>query len=416
MRSIVNTAVCTAFLLLIKVNVFTAEVDLSNLPPQCVMRFGDRPEVFRREADMAYTTLAYELTKEQEEWFDIADNVPARFWRTWEAVPDAGQLYLDHNNPHVSSGEPVNSKEDANVTLRFAYGNKGLYVFFEVVDDDWAPVLTDASYAFWQFDVCDLYLSQYGANEMYSNAGEYFFNLRYSQFGLGTAQMLVSFGGNEPVDFFYYNVAGEPTKEDPGPSNFLSFNKSTFDDAKVTWGIEIEILPPQKGEENIRRQEWMIPWSSIGGLPGTTRRQVGDRLAFAGGYNDLDLTAIKPSRLRWRNGADPYYHCGGLQDDGTYEGRSIDSWGDILFDKKLDDLLADNNVQMPEGWSNNPTNGARHSLRQRSPRFAAAARLQHFTPGGRLIHGTARTNSGIAIERVTVNGKTVSRKRVVVLP
>jgi hypothetical protein len=407
MRSIARTTLC----LLLGIGVLAAQ-DLSDFPPECIMLLGDKPEVFRREADQAYTTKAYELTTEQEEWFDANDNVPSRFWKAWEVVETADQLYLDHNDPHIDTEEPINSAEDANIYLKFAYGNEGLYVLFQVTDDDWNPVLSDAPSQFWKYDVCDLYLSQYSAEDMYANSGEYFHNLRYSQLGLGTAQMLVTFGGNEPVDFFYYNVAGEPTKEDPGPNNFMQSNKTTFADAEAMWGIKVELLPALEGEENVRRQEWLVPWGVIGGVPGTTRRTSGDRLGFGGGYNDFDATAIAPSRLRWRNGADPYYHCGGLQPDDTYEGRSVDSWGDILFDKKVDELLSENNVEMPEAYE--PSNIRSPGFRLHSSADGVAAQRRYYTPDGRLIGATIKNQSGIALERIMRNGKMISRKRVII--
>ena len=383
--------------------------DLTDYPPECIMLFGDRPEVFRREADLTYTTKAYELTTKQEEWFDKTDRVPSRFWRAWEVVEVADELHLDHNDVSWNSSEPIYSADDATLYMKFAYGNEGLYVLFEVTDDDWHPVLSDAADIFWQYDVCDLYLSQYSSEEMYGSTGEHFYNLRYSQLGAGTAQMLVTFGGNEPVDFFYYNVAQPPTKEDPGPQNFMERNQLTYADAEAEFGIQVELLPPLEGEENIRRQEWLIPWGIIGGVPGTTRRQSGDRLGFGGGYNDFDMTQTNVSRLRWRNGTDPWAHCGGLQPDSSYEGRSIDAWGDILFDMKVSDLLSDNDKKMPKAYEP-PKNSV---LRRR---LTTIGRTQtgkrYYTPRGRLIGASATAKGGVVIEHSMRNGKAHSRNRV----
>jgi hypothetical protein len=274
---------------------------------------------------------AYHLSAEQEVGFSNADNHRSCFWLAWE-FPSANpldSLMIQGDSSHSAWG-PVETPDDATITLKLAWGTAGLYVLFEVVDD------TSFSYASatdYMNDVLELFLDPHSGRQLYSADTHYFPDVDISQLTETYDHFQVRLGGNEPVEQFSLNwwnpsVVGKGCTQ---PAQCVLYQRNlTFPEADQTWGMKIEIIPPRGDETNIPRQEWLIPWALYGQPPGNgTPPAEGDRLAMCFGYNDRD-NAMEPSAsaIRWRNAADPYTTA---TDPATDHTTTVDSWGEIEF-------------------------------------------------------------------------------------
>ncbi|MBD3345576.1 MAG: hypothetical protein GF401_10990 [Chitinivibrionales bacterium] len=287
---------------------------------------------FERKPDLQYTLTSYEISSSDEAAFNVSDNKISSFWSAW----DTAYLDIVHLNAfdYADYSEEPSSSDDCGMALKSAYGDSGVYFFFEVNDDEWVDSLAEKIYG---NDAVELMVDRRSAEELYTQGTPYFVNVDYSQLTQSYMQVQVRFGASEPSNNASINWFDQAMAYDSGltdPSGFVEFNRGlTLDSIAAQWGIKIEIIFSPIDTPSVRRQEWLVPWDVWGGTPGIARKTAGSRFACAFGYNDMDSGAGNHTALRWRNRTDPYSTD---VNPATSDTTSVDSWGDILLGPKLD--------------------------------------------------------------------------------
>ncbi|NQT27002.1 hypothetical protein HQ585_16725 [candidate division KSB1 bacterium] len=255
--------------------------------------------------------VAYGLNAKQEGQFSAHDDKISEFWKL-----------IGKNMDHVKLTQRRNAREDAafnfvlthdcNMTVKAAYGADGIYLLFEINDDNdvaWPNkfVATENEQFYLNFDVIDMLIDSRSIEEISSPENKDMFVSR--SFGLTTTTR-------------QYQIACGTEKERPSgfkralfdPWDFHS-TYFTFADAKKQLGIEVENI---KTAPFHKAQEVFIPWSEYGsGFQ--SEPDTGTRMAFTAGFNDRDegehfppgVTSsggsIKASNgLRWIGKTDPW--------------------------------------------------------------------------------------------------------------
>jgi len=260
----------------------------------------------------------------------MTDNLRSCFWLAWE-IPGANRLdsaMVTGDSANTAWG-PVETPQNATIKIKLAWGLRGLYVLFEVIDDTWIGYVSPNDY---QYDAVELFLDPHSGQELYGANTPLFPNINISQLTRSYSYFQVRIGGNEPAErlaISQWNPNVDSSCAQPSQC-VLYYEDPTIAGVDLEWGLKIESIPPRGNETNIRRQEWMIPWGIYGSPPGKDSiPAIGDKLAMCFGYNDLD-SASEPSAsaIRWRNAADPYTTAANAATGLT---ATVDSWGEIQF-------------------------------------------------------------------------------------
>jgi hypothetical protein len=201
---------------------------------------------------------------------------------------------------------------DCNLTVKSAYGADGIYLLFEINDDNdvaWPNELagTENQQFYMNFDAVDVLMDSRPVKEIADSANR---NLFFSKrFGLTmtTVQYQIACGTEkERPDGF---IRSRPDPWD------MSARYYSFEEAKLRLGLEVENI---KTDWFYKAQELFIPWSEYGaGLE--KEPDAGTRLAFTAGFNDRDegehfppgVTSsggsVKASNgMRWIGKTDPW--------------------------------------------------------------------------------------------------------------
>lgn len=274
---------------------------------------------------------AYRLSGEQEAAFDETDGLPSSFWSAWDA--DGGMDYVQMNplypgNAWNRSDEGFIGESDAQALVRAAWSDRGLYLYVQVVDDqfvddalvcikEYCP--NDPSELSWANDAMDLYLDIYSTDLHEAAPDMVFANPTRNRLTKKTIQIQYQFGSATTKDRFSFNRA------DPLTADLIIDRNVTFADAKANYdGLTGEAVTLN---DFTKAQEWFIPWSYVGngGIP---TPNPGTSFAFTVGYNDADGGATDMDCLRWRNAADPTKRIQDLA-TGLTEHVPTEPWGDI---------------------------------------------------------------------------------------
>jgi hypothetical protein len=363
-----------------------------------------------------YTLIAYELTADQEAGFDVNDGNPSEFWSAWDA-DDEGKLDYVHLIPstHGSRGcspdgcppggtlDPCSGPtgfemgaDDGQLFMRAAWGENGLYLYAIAVDDQFVDLVSQfnledrhdpVAYAGaeqWMNDCLDFALDIYDSETQRSH-----FTCRPSQETTSYRQYQLRFGGSDPVGIL--RVC------DPDPARIATdclawmsaYYQVSISEAESKYGIVFEF---HTLGDNKKAQEWLIPWDEIGCSGGINKPTAGVKIALAGGYNDMDESAIEqfvtvPDFLLLREGGNQYTQIEGAMAGGCKTGHN---WGDIEFGGALDNL----------------TGVVKHASSSRSANMlrTAGVSVERYTITGRRVQGYGRSSGAAALAVRTVSG------------
>jgi hypothetical protein len=279
--------------------------------------------------------VAYKLTAAQEAQFNVATSGASEFWGLLTGCSAIDYIYITPQNNGLNrtdgTGPVFTGEDDAQLTVYLAYGDSGLYFYFKVQDNNWVDYQVDCGgnpfgcTGDWANDAIDFALDPL-APEVHTLAS----------FPLGNgwtkecAQYQLRFGGSEAPTFMRFNfwdnnydgaVGVDPIKW----QNFL------FADAAGTYGILNKIV--STADDNIRIQEWLIPWRTVGNpekTPVGACPAEGAMISAYFGYNDVDGDAVSQANLKeLRTGTGDQMNAIRL-DNGIQ-----DSWSTILFGPSL---------------------------------------------------------------------------------
>lgn len=245
--------------------------------------------------------VAYELSG-----IEPGDGQISSVWDSWDGKDYV--LMTPENHGWQRGTVPWSGVDDASFTVKAAYDDNGLYVYCEVADNSFVEAQDG-----YQFDKVDLYVDNQSSTTIYSkDPFEVFCYPTWWQLTYTSIQFQVAFGGASAPTTFACNYYDETMWE-------MTYNTISMDEAETNMdGLSIDIADLGGSK---KAQEWYLPWSQVGiggtgGKPGP-----GTRLAFAGGYNDLDADnpeAEQVNCLRWIAQRDPFNNP-----------DEPEAWGDI---------------------------------------------------------------------------------------
>jgi hypothetical protein len=264
-------------------------------------------------------------------------------------LPSAGYAMVDRD---AFSGD-----NDAQLVLKAAASDEGLYFYCEAVDDAWVQPVSGNDR--WQYDAVDLYIDTMTSQEII-NCGD--LCLVNPTFGwaltFSSQQFQVNMGANgvlpEGFNFQYYDaIFWDWVNNNVSFANVGILYSGMF--MKV-W----EVSATQKA------QEWYLPWKWVGNRGLNLDVPVGtiaeDRqFAFAGGYNDLDGDAAAVNCLRWQ---------GTPAVSDPYAGVAAATWGNFQVTEQL-------------------TTKNLNRLNTRVAKDAKVAKTEYFTLKGQRLEGSA---------------------------
>jgi hypothetical protein len=308
-----------------------------------------------------YVLGSYELSPAQEETYNEKDGELSPFWSAWEgtsgdkldcvrelpsthgaaADPD-GTTYgkCEYRIPGFSAGE-----DDAQLTIKSAYGAKGLYLWVRAIDDDFVGLIaspfgnreptgeeakTYAGAEHWMNDCFDMMLDIYNSTDIKDHRGIE----PNDQQTLTSIQYQFRFGSSEPASVVRVNTV-DPTWQGCGVNEDcwlrIIYNQVSLEEAKTRYGILIETV---NSGEHSKSHEWLIPLGMVGGGGGISFPAKGARISVALQYNDMDGggTGLENLDFLFLKGyASPFFHTEVIDNCGLEW-----NWGDIEFGGRLD--------------------------------------------------------------------------------
>jgi hypothetical protein len=276
------------------------------------------PSAFSQRDLTDYRLISYALSAEEEALFSYTDGTRSAFWAMWDSSANLDFIYESPYTHGVSTSLlGFEGEEDCNLQVRSAYGDNGLYLYLEVEDDqflDKGALVPDSEAinepglnAEWMNDAVDFVIDRYSSEEqkeedLYLTMGDQrtasYVQIQYRFGGQAGPSPVVRYSCFDPA----WTGVGDPIKY-----SHLSVNEL------YAMGIlfEVIVLDPYT-----KCQEWLIPWAQVGsGLPG--KPEMGKKIAFITGYNDIDVGEARADILRWKNKCDAYCNS--------------DNWGDLEF-------------------------------------------------------------------------------------
>jgi len=279
--------------------------------------------------------VAYGLNSGFEKQFSSTDGKIAEFWDLIDEEHDYVEMAQRKNAADGAAFRFVLT-HDCNMKVKSAYGADGLYLLFEVNDDNdvaWPNKFngTENEQFYNHFDAVDFMLDNRSVKEICSDEGKKLFVSPHFSFTQTTKQYQTAMG----------NEMEQPeglklSAPDPWDMHAVLW---TFDDLEKYRGIQIENI---KTDYYFKAQEWFIPWSQIG-IIGNVEPDANTRFAFSAGYNDRDKGEHMPpgfdtsggsvkssNSLRWINKSDPW---------GASPKRSEPpyNWGEIELGRMLEE-------------------------------------------------------------------------------
>lgn len=388
----------------------------------------------RAQGDTIYPTVpvlpyqvltGYKLSADQEVMFNASDGEISAFWHAWDdpdVVLDHIELNCTYNGNYLGneySDVGFTDEEDARMWVRAAWGENGIYLYFEVRDDQFVDHAVTRSHgdgtphtaaeASWYNDAMDLYFDKFSTEMLYGTQEVLFINYKFNRVTINMRQVQYQFGsmGSVPETFSYNEVIKDPD----GLYLFTEDRDFTFERAETEAdGLIAEIIAgSDKGLDDVTQvMEWYFPWSQVGANGGTDAPSAGESksVAFACGYNDADEGATDSDFIRWWRATDPFKRV-----PPPEGGQHVptDGWGDI-------ELVHE---EVPPVAVIRPL--------QRRARSMTLARVEYYTPAGRLVaaikadRGVLPSELNLAVpantvlleRRISVTGETIAGKRLV---
>jgi hypothetical protein len=278
--------------------------------------------------------VSYGLTAELESQFSSVDGKVTGFWSLISENLD--QIHLTaRNNAKEGSSFNFVLTHDCNMSVKSAYGADGIYLLFEVNDDNdvaWPNRLvgTENEQFYLNFDAVDVLMDSRSVSSICDPANIGMFFTRGFGLTVTTKQYQIACGTakERPTGF---------VRSLPDPWD-MAARYYTFEEAKKRFGLEIENI---KTDYFYKVQEVFIPWSEYGGgLPGEP--DAGTRLGFAAGFNDRDEGEHFPpgvntsggsvhasNAIRWIGRTDPW-------GAGPAHSKPPYAWGEIEIGPMLE--------------------------------------------------------------------------------
>ncbi len=224
--------------------------------------------------------VAYGLTAAQEKSFTVRDGQLSPFWRLFDDQKDYIQMTQRKNAADDAAFNFVLT-HDCNMTVRAAYGADGIYLLFNINDDNdvaWPNKFagTENEQFYLEFDAVDLVIDSRSVQEICKPENRDFFVSRAFGLTFTTRQYQIACGtqAERPLGF---------KRALPDPFDFYG-TYHTFEEAKARFGIQVENVKTGYFD---KAQEWFIPWHEYGG-GFTSEPGAGTRMGFSPGFNDRD--------------------------------------------------------------------------------------------------------------------------------
>jgi hypothetical protein len=269
------------------------------------------PEGYQPKADAVEENvlIAYGLTAAQEGSFDVSEGKVSAFWDDIDDDHDAIRMN-QYTHAREGSSFSIVTSVDAQMKIKAAHSARGLYLYFEVVDNRFMEVDPDPN-RYYNVDAVDVLMDSVSSQTINDPANvTRFINAGWGLYG-SVKQYQVAFGKWTPPEFLKRNFAD--------PWDF-AYSLPTLADARKHQGIRIRFV---KVDPLTRVQEWFLPWSEIGRSGDVASEPaVGTRFAFAPGYNDSDPGEGTTKQLRWIDHTSPWA-CSATR------GEAPRGWGDI---------------------------------------------------------------------------------------
>ena len=239
--------------------------------------------------------VSYGLTPELEKQFSSGDNKVSGFWNLINDDLDYIRLTARKNAKDGSTFNFVLT-HDCNMSVKSAYGADGIYLLFEVNDDNdvaWPNELagTENEQFYLNFDAIDVLMDSRSVEKISDPDNIDWFFQRGFGLTVTTKQYQIACGTQKerPTGF----VRSRPDPWD------MAARYYTFDEAKRKLGLEVENI---KTDYFFKAQEIFIPWSEYGG--GLVKEpDARARLGFAAGFNDRDMGEHFPPGVNTSGGS-----------------------------------------------------------------------------------------------------------------
>lgn len=271
--------------------------------------------------------VSYGLTPDLERQFSDSDHKVSAFWDLIHDGLDHIRLTARENAREGSTFNFVLT-HDCNMMVKSAYGADGIYLLFEVNDDDdvaWPNQLagTEHEQFYLHYDAVDVLMDSRSVAEISDPDNVDLFFTRGFGLTVTTKQYQIACGTKQqrPEGFI---------RSRPDPWD-MAARYYTFEEASMKLGLAIENI---KTDYFYKSQEIFIPWSEYGGgLAGEP--DVNTRLGFAAGFNDRDEGEHFPpgvntsggsvhasNAIRWIGKTDPW-------GAGPAYSKAPYAWGEI---------------------------------------------------------------------------------------
>ncbi len=241
--------------------------------------------------------VAYGLTPEMEKQFSDNDNKVSEFWNMFDESKDCIRMTARRNATEGATFNGVLS-HDCNMDVRAAYGADGIYLLFEINDDNdvaWPNRFagTENEQFYLSFDAVDVIIDSRSIENICRPENLDMFISKSYGLTSSTIQYQIACGTEKERPSGFHR-----TKPDPWDMFPVYF---TFSDARAQLGLQIENI---KTDYYYKVQEWFIPWSEYGkGFSGEP--DAGTRFGFACGFNDRDEGEHFPPGVTTSGGSVP---------------------------------------------------------------------------------------------------------------
>lgn len=252
--------------------------------------------------------VSYGLTAEQERTFAQGLG-PSAFWSRFNDRHSTIRMSGETHARQGSSFSIVNTV-DARLLVRAAHSARGLYLWMEVVDNEFvepSPAPTEYN----NRDAVDVLIDRKSSAWINNPANvRWAVNLDWGLW-LTTKQIQIAVGGR--------GAPGVLKLQQADPFEIVFDRFVSRDDARRLRGI---VVRHHRLDPLTRAVELFLPWSEVGGHGGLLGEPAfGTRMAFSPSYNDVDGSESRKA-LAWVGGRSPW-------DFSAQRGEAPRGWGDL---------------------------------------------------------------------------------------
>jgi hypothetical protein len=289
---------------------------------------------------------SYRISASQEASF-ARDGILSPFWSVWDRTNSGGAASLDYidmtttQNAWCTDGGSFSGPDDAELIVRSAYGANGLYLYFEVHDDNWQDGTGESN-------ALDFMLDTMSSREirecnplscLVQPSWSWSLTPHSIQFQVTTG------GGSVPSNIRVNYFDG---------ANMYWGNEPIANLATTYGGANIDVVVPR---QSVRVLEMYIPWAWVGANGGVGSLPAEGRdIALYAGYLDIDAgqSTLANTDLVWREKS-PYNSCQDMSPPHDF----CNAWGDIQIAGPLPTDSGSINVVSPNGGETWTTGEAR---------------------------------------------------------